>query len=522
MIVRVVRWVFAIAVGLNTAMAVADGPGSSRTQETPLSNLIHEVDRLPISPESGDGLVQFSLAPSVNAHEGRLFLGLTAIGDDAPALIVVVNNSRAVRIEPSDVPITAEIDLPGHVLRTGTNIVSLALEHDQGGSWQLDGTHSRLRVRFDDDYVLESLGEVEAALASDVPAINSVFIADRPNDIMLEAVIAQGVAMRMGRAPQFVASPEFADLRVFYDLDPSLAGPEIRFGGDDGRDLTIAGRHQQDMESGARLFASRSIRQADQVFRVADALSAAAIGTEHTRIQPEGATLREFSQARLPFGDGRGSQTAVVVTEADGDGRLAALSIMARTSIAHGTAWIYSWYGSDSQRAPENRHLVFIGTGVLSDRSLVNAAPVEFRTALRAAAEQPGQRSGLRLSSAAYAEDEWALSGVATVYTDPQNPTRWIAGFTSPQPTGFNRASEILSRSGHWSALAGRAALWDADGVTSYDYSVDGPPTLAARFGLPEFSMRELAAILFILTLLFILRGVWRGRRVHDKSRGWK
>lgn len=521
MTVRVLRWVFAIAVGLQAAIAAAEEPAPGSVHEVPLRNIIHQINNLSITGDTGDGLVQFSLAPTITPLDGRLYLGLTAQGADSPALIVIVNNSRAVRIEPASEPFTAEIALPQHVLRNGTNIVSLALEHDEGAGWTVDGAHSRLRIAYETARAPASLGDIEALLSSDIPPVGAVYIEDRPNDVMLEAVIAQGVAMRMGRAPEFVETPDAAGIRIGYDVDAGLAGAEIRFAGDD-LDFVIAGRHQQDMETAARLFASRSIRQAGTSFRVADALTAAAIGTEHTRLEADGATLREYSQARLPFGDGRGARTAVIITEPDGTGRLAAMSIMARTALAHGTAWIYSWYGADSEMAPESRNMVFIGTAAMSDRNLLDGAPVEFRTALRAAAEQSGQRTGLRLSSAAYADAAVRPSGVATVFADPANPTRWIAGFTSPQEDGFNRASEILSRSAHWSALSGRAALWNESGVTGYDYSIAGTPTLAERFGLPEFSMREIAATLFLLALLFVLRGAWRRRRVHDKSRGWK
>jgi len=521
MTVRVLRWVFAIAVGLQAAIAAAEDPVSSSVHEVPLSNIIHQINSLNVTSDTGDGRVQFSLAPTISPLEGRLYLGLTAQSADSAALIVIVNNSRAVRIEPAGEPFTAEIELPQHVLRNGTNIISLALEHDEGAGWVIDGAHSRLRIAYETTRAAASLGEMEALLSSDIPPAGTVFIEDRPNDVMLEAVIAQGVAMRMGRTPEFADLPDAADIRIGYDVDPALAGPEIRFTGDH-LDFVIAGRHQQDLETAARLFASRSIRQANQTFGVADALTAAAIGTEHTRLEPDGTTLREYAQARLPFGDGRGASTAVIITEPDWSERLAALSIMSRTALAHGTAWIYSWYGSDSRNAPGNRNLVFIGTGAMTDRNLLDGAPVEFRTALRAAADQSGQRTGLRLSSAAYADERFRPAGVATVFADQANPTRWIAGFTSPQSGGFIRASEILSRSAHWSALSGRAALWNETGVTGYDYSIAGTPTLAERFGLPDFSLREIAAILFLLTLLFILRGAWYRRRVHDTSRGWK
>lgn len=521
MTARVLRWVFAVFVGLQSAMAIAEDGVSSSIHEVPLSNLNNEINELDINADSGDRVLQFALAPTITPLEGRIFLGLTPESSHSAALIVIVNNTRAVRIEAVDGPITAEIELPGHVLRTGTNIVSLSLESDENDGWRLDGANSRLRVGFATTGQADSLGDVEALLASDIPPINTVFIEDRRNDVMLEAVIAQGIAMRMGRAPEFVQTAAGADIRFGFLVDATLTGPEIRFSGAE-LDVVLAGRHQQDLETAARLFASRSIRLADETFTVADALTSAAIGSETTRVEIDGQTLREFSQAHLPFGDGRGAQTAVVITEPDGTGRLAAMSIMARTSLAHGTAWIYAWYGSDSGNAPEDRNMVFIGTAALSDRNLLSGAPVEFRTALRAAVERAGRRTGLRLSSAAYADEAASAAGVATVFADPQNPTRWIAGFTSPQAEGFNRASEILSRSAHWSALSGRAALWDESGVTGYDYSVVGTPSLAERFGLPDFSLREIAALLFLLTLLFVLRGAWRRRRVHDKSRGWK
>ncbi|MEE2527044.1 hypothetical protein V0U79_11755 [Hyphobacterium sp. HN65] len=520
MSVRVVRWVLAAMVGLLAARAAADMPETA-IYETPLTNLVTAIDEIYVDPESGDGLVRFAISPIATPGEGRLILGLEPMGPDAPALIIVVNNSRAVRIPSSQEAVSAEIELPGHVLRRGTNIVTLALEDDETTGWRLDGAHSRLRVSYTMDRELASLGDVEAALAADVPQAGAIFIEDRPNDVMVEAVAAQGIALRMGRVPELVTDPASASIRVTYELDAELSGAEVRFSDNGTPGVILAGRHQQDLESAARLFASRSLRQADTVFTVVDALHAAAIGRENTRVESSQATLREFTEARLPFGDGRGAETAVILTEGDGDRRLAGLSIMARTAIAHETAWIYAWYGSNSHAAPENRHVVFVGTGALADRQLLDGAPVEFRTALRQAADHSGG-SGLRLSSAAYASEGVPPSGVATVFTDPDNPTRWIAGFTSPEPAGFNRASEILSRSAHWGALTGRAAIWDEDGVTGYDYSLEGTPTLAQRYGLPDLSLREIALILFVLTMLFILRGIWRRRRVNDKSRGWR
>lgn len=520
MSVRVVRWVLSAIVGFMAASAAADMPDNG-TFETPLTNLVTAIDELYVDPDSGDAVISFAISPIATPTDGRLFLGLEPLGDDAPGLIVVVNNSRAVRIAPDQGAVTAEIELPGRVLNPGTNIVTLALEDDETTGWRLDGAHSRLRISYTLDRNLESLGDVEAALAADIPQPGSIHVEDRANDVMVEAVATQGIALRMGRVPELVSDPEQAGIRVSYELDADLAGAVIRFSEGDIPGVILAGRHQQDLESAARLFASRSMRQAGTEFAVADALHAAAIGRENTRVESSHATLREFTEARLPFGDGRGAETAVILTEGDGPRRLAGLSIMARTALAHQTAWIYAWYGSDSQAAPENRHVLFVGTGALADRDLLDGAPVEFRTALRQAADHNG-RSGIRLSSAAYASNSIPPSGVATVFTDPQNPSRWIAGFTSTEPAGFNRASEILSRSAHWGALTGRAAIWDEEGVTGYDYSVDGTPTLAQRYGLPDLSMREIAFVLFILTMLFILRGIWRRRRVNDKSRGWR
>ncbi|WP_421785992.1 hypothetical protein [Hyphobacterium sp.] len=519
---RVVRCILWAIAGLMAASASAQSSEETSTIETPLTNLSHSVTDLIIDPESGDGRVQFAISPQASPLDGRLFLGLEPLGDDAPGLIVVVNDSRAVRIAPSPAAMTAEIELPPHVLSPGTNIITLALEDDETTGWRLDAAHSRLRLAYRIDGALGSLSDVEAALAADIPPPGDIHIEDIGRDVTVEAIVAQGTALRMGRVPAFVATAEAADLRIRYDIGPDNGGAEIRFAHTDVPEIILAGRHQQDLETAARLFASRSLRQADTRFSVADALSAAAIGRENTRLAPRGTTLREFAEARAPFGDGRGAQTAIVITEGDGEQRLGALSIMARTAIAHQTAWIYAWYGDDSNAAPENRHVVFIGAGALSDRNLLLGAPVEFRTALREAATQAGHRSGLRLSSAAYAHGDSHPAGVATVFTDPSNPSRWIAGFTAPQASSFNRASEILSRSAHWGALTGRAALWDEDGVTGYDYSVEGTPTVAQRLGLPDFSMREVAFFLFLLTMLFVLRGVWRSRRVNDKSRGWR
>lgn len=521
MTVRVARVLLALVVGVLASAANAETNDGHSIQETPLANLNLEVETLTIDPTNTEALIQFAIGPTIAQNGGRLVLNLSPSGERVPALFVVLNGSQAVRIEPSLEPISAEIDLPQSVLQPGTNLVTLALEHDEGGGWRVDGTQSRLRIGYETIASIASLGMAEAAMMADFPRLDRIHIADRPNEIMLEAVLAQGAALRMMRTPEFMPDPANADLRIGFDLDADLQGPEIRFGGEDLH-IVIAGRHLQELETAARLFASRSMRQAGHVFRVSDALSAAPIGTPTTFHTESESALRGFAQARLPFGAGRGAQTAVVVTEADGEARLAALSILSRTALAHQTAWIYAWYGSDSELAPEDRHAMFIGTGALNDRRLSRGAPPEFRAALRAAAEHAGQQNGLRLSSAAYADTDNVAAGVATVFTDPSNPTRWIAGFTSPQAGGFTRASEILSRSDHWSALAGQAAFWDEDSVTAYDYSVNDQVTLADRYGLASLSPREAAFILFMLAGLFILRGIWRRRRIHNKSTGWR
>ncbi|WP_421792282.1 hypothetical protein [Hyphobacterium sp.] len=523
MFVRVSRVLLALILAGWWATAMAETPDDVSVQETPLANLNQPIGNLSIDADAPESTIQFALGPTIEPSGGRLVLNLRPAPRNRSALLVMVNNSRAVRIEPADQPILAEIDLPSSTLQSGTNLVTIVLEDQDQGYWSLDGSESRLRVEYQNAAGLASLGSAEAAMMADFPRLDRIHIEDQPDEIMLESILAQGVALRMNRTPEFVANAADADISIGFELDADLTGPEIRFDSQGPHQILIAGRQRRDLETVARVFASRSIRSGSQVFRVADALNAGVIGRESTQSIPYSSALGSFANAQLPFGEGRGAQASVIVTEPDGEARLAALSIMSRTALAHQTAWIYAWYGTNSFDAPADRHTVFIGTGALTDRAFVRGAPAEFRTALRAAAAQTGQRNSLRLSSAAYADDLLpAASGVATAFTDPENPTRWIAGFTSPRPSGFLRASQMLSRSDHWSALNGRAAFWDEGGVTAYDYSVDDDISLAQRYGLPELTPREIAFVLFMLAGLFLLRAIWRRRRIHDKSTGWR
>jgi len=65
MTVRVLRWAFAIAIAVQAAMAWADTDAARSTYETPLTNLVHEINNLTVDPDSGDGLIQFAATSEV-------------------------------------------------------------------------------------------------------------------------------------------------------------------------------------------------------------------------------------------------------------------------------------------------------------------------------------------------------------------------------------------------------------------------------------------------------------------------
>ena len=103
--------------------------------------------------------------------------------------------------------------------------------------------------------------------------------------------------------------------------------------------------------------------------------------------------------------------------------------------------------------------------------------------------------------------------GVASLFRDQANQSRWIATLTAPDIASFEAAGRSLARSDLWMALEGRAAVWSARGVTALDYAVVSP-TLTER--AREFALdhtRDAALLLFGAAFLLLLRGFFARRK---------
>ncbi|MCW5725715.1 MAG: hypothetical protein KIS81_12280 [Maricaulaceae bacterium] len=472
--------------------------------------------------------IRFTLPANITAREVRLVLAARPVEHGAGALELRVNGALAGAA--SDAP-RGGLVIDAGLLRPGENILTLSLA-SADGAWIVDGRRSRLRLGFESARPLASLDEFETALAADFggPRRISIDAGGHPDRLALEALAAQGTALRAGRTPLFGTTG--ADLRIRFDSNAGAAqrGPSVRLVQPETPDgiveILITGRDAGETMAAARLFAARAFTGAGDSFDIAQALRAPSLGREADDSAAVSG-LRGFAASAAPFGRNRGAAAAVAMAADDRIERDAGLSVLARAALATGEAWIYAWYGEHASNAPPQLHLLALGPQAAGERAVMSRAPAEMRAALRAADPAQGRRSWLRFGSAAYADEGEPLAqlaaaapptGVAAMFRDPAETDRWIAAFTAADGDQFAHAARSLARSDLWRALEGRAAVWSARGVTSYDYSLsgDGAGWAHQLSGLTP-GPRNIALLLFILAFAFTLRAVLR-RRVHRSS----
>ncbi|WP_304072981.1 hypothetical protein [Maricaulis maris] len=549
--------VAAMAIVASGALA-AWGPSSTSDTAQADSTHVQALDAIPVNTEErsladldggGDAFIlstsrerteiRFSLPPHVDTSEAWLRLAARPASDGTAGLIhVSVNGGEAITIRPQARPIEARFALFSADFRPGQNTLEIAYSTDTPASgWIVDARRSQMRLTLEPVAPIETLEGLEAALASDFAAPRRIaLITDISRErVTLEALVAQGLALRAGQVPLFTSHADEADLVVRIADNDRLAaedraalrsgdrssGPEIAYRHDGVPHLVITGRNLDEATAAARLMAARSFVGYDRSFIAADAMTATRLGTRQIRdarsVHTE-ADLRTFADSGLPFSADQGSRTAVQFsTRLDAD-RHGALSVLARAALISGEAWLYAWYGDADESAPVNHNLLVIGPASTRIAAVDRNAPPELRAALRAAERSRGQRGLMRLAAAAYADAADAEVGtevgigVASLFRDQAQDGRWIATLTAPDQASFEAAGRSLARSNLWSALEGRAAVWSARGVTALDYAIVAP-TLNER--VQEFAVdhtRDAAFVLFGAAILLLIRGFF-GRR---------
>ncbi|WP_323762580.1 hypothetical protein [Maricaulis sp.] len=509
------------------------------TEERSLADLDGGGDAFILSTSRERTEIRFSLPPHVDTSQAWLRLAARPASDGTAGLIhVSVNGGEAITIRPQARPIEARFALFSADFRPGPNTLEIAYSTDTPASgWIVDARRSQLRLTLEPVAPIETLEALEAALASDFAAPRRIaLITDISRErVTLEALVAQGLALRAGQVPLFTSQADGADLIVRIADNDRLAaqdraalrsgdrsaGPEIAYRHDGVPHLVITGRNLDEATAAARLMAARSFVGYRRSFIAADAMTATRLGTRQIRdarsVHTE-ADLRTFADSGLPFSADQGSRTAVQFsTRFDAD-RHGALSVLARAALISGEAWLYAWYGDADESAPANHNLLVIGPASTQIPAVDRNAPPELRAALRAAERSRGQRGLMRLAAAAYADAGDAAVGtevgigVASLFRDQAHEGRWIATLTAPDQASFEAAGRSLARSNLWTALEGRAAVWSARGVTALDYAVVAP-TLSEQ--VQEFAVdhtRDAAFVLFGAAILLLMRGFF-GRR---------
>ena len=556
MFVRVVSFVMAILSGGmvlgSSAVAQTATPDNvpqieTNTEERALADLNGAGDAFVLSASQPNARIHFTLPPNVQTSEAWLRLAARPASDSTAGVIQVsVNGGEAIVIRPQPRAMEARFALFSGDVRPGANTLEIAYSTQSAApGWIVDARRSQLRLTLEPVRPLDTLGELEHALGSDFAAPRRIaLLTDAGRErITLEALTAQGLALRAGEVPLFSGDAEQADLIVriaeFSRLDEAdraalrrgeSQGPEVAFRHDGIPHLIVTGRNLDEATAAARLMGARSFEGYGRSFLAADAISAQRLGREQVRDArafSSNADLRTFAASGLPFSADQGARTAVQFsTRYDAD-RYGALSVLARAALIGDQAWLYAWYGDISETAPADHNLLIIGPNSTQVAEVDRSAPEELRAALRAAERSRGQRGLMRLAAAAYADagDHAAAApgstpretgvGVASLFRDRQNNQRWIGTLTTPDVASFADAGRSLARSDLWQALEGRAAVWSSRGVTPLDFSVEAP-TLTDR--AREFAIdhtRDAAFLLFGAALLMLLRGFARRRRAQ-------
>ncbi len=491
----------------------------ARSEEVLIASLNGANSQLQLDNSVREIRIPFTIATDARPEAVELVLNAIPQSDRSSGRIeALVNRGRAVVLQPRAESFEARFSLYSDTLRAGQNELILRLTGEPRSGWTIDTTRSRLRVSSAPVDSYSSLDQIETALRADFAAPRRVYIeaeAAEEDAIAVSALIAQGLALRMGEAPILVQDPSVAELVIYAEAIPGSGAPAIDMVAPSQVRLTAS--QSGTLIAAARLFAARSLEGHGTRFDMASALQAARLFTPATA-QTRNNRLEDFAALGAPFGSDQGGRAAVVISPSAGPNeKSAALSVVARAALASGSAWLYAWYGENIDEVPDNHDLMVLGPQVGIDPRLMAAAPAEVRAATSAAANRTPRR---QFGSMAFASDDTErnarITGVAALYEDLDG--RQVALFTAPEGADFARAAKRLARSELWSNLEGRAVVWDAAAVTTF-----GPST-APRFSLEWASQLirrneeyfALGAFSLAVLLLLLGAGVNRSSRRDD------
>ena len=507
----------AILCAVLTGAAVADDHRPARSEEALISGFLQDDQTLTLNNSVREVRIAFTIAPNAVPDGVELLMNARPLGRDASGRIeAFVNRSRAVELQPRAEPFEARFALYSDDLRAGENVLVLRLTGEAGSGWAIDPDASRLRVSAAPADGYAALDEIEAALSADFAAPRRVYVdaaAAGRDELAVAALIAQGLALRMGEAPILVRDPSVAELSVTTRTRPGAGAPAIDLTGPS--ELRLSAGLEGSLIAAARLFAARTMDAHDVRFDMASALSAPRL-IRARAASAGGDRLEALAAAGAPFGSDQGGRAAVVISGDDAEVRSASLAVVSRAALASGSAWLYAWYGEDAANAPADHDLLVLGPQGDLDPRLLAAAPAEVRAAANAAANRtPRERRyyGSTAFAADGAERDALITGVAALFEETGG--RRVALITAPDGADYARAAKRLARSGLWGGLQGQAALWDAAQVTPFG------PSSAPRFSAEWASLfvrrhdEYFALGAFALAVLLLLLG----NRVNRASR---
>ncbi|WP_127567706.1 hypothetical protein [Glycocaulis alkaliphilus] len=497
----------------------APAPGRiARSEERTLASLT--ADSQPayrLDRNTRELRIPFTLAPGSVPESVELVLSARpASARSGGRLEALLAGSRTISLTPRADSFEARFSLYSDSLRAGDNMLVIRFDAGDADGWRIDMRASRLRVTALPSAGHETLETLERAMAAHFAAPRRVFIQANGSgreQLAVEALIAQGLALRMGQAPVLVERPEAAEIVVRAATDPLSPNASIALA--DPYTIRLAGAETTTVAAAARLFAARSFAGTQTRMTPADALSAPRLSHASSGTPSRLDNLQALAESGIPFARENGGRAAIILAGNSTAERLGALSLLSRASLVSGSAWLYAWYGSDASLAPADHDLFLMGPIGAIDPRLVSAAPAEVRAATQAANRRvPRERRSY--GSTAFADEgspvAGAVTGVAALYRDAGGRT--IVLLTAPEGADFSRAARRLAHSDLWRELQGRAVLWDAGSVTAFG------PTARSDHALGEQMVelfrrhdRLLALIAFALAVLLLFAGNAVNRR---------
>lgn len=490
----------------------------ARSEERTLASLIPaSADLHALGGSVRELRIPFTLAPGSVPESIELVLSARpASPRSGGRLEAFLAGSRSIALTPRAEDFEARFSLYSDSLQAGENLLVIRFDAGNADGWQIDLRASRLRVSALPSAGHDTLETLEIALAAHFAAPRRVFIdaegAGRER-LAAEALIAQGLALRMGQAPVLVERAGAAELVVRAAMDP--LSPTASIALSDPFTIRLAGAETTTVAAAARLFAARSFAGTQTRMTPADALSAPRLARAPAPGSDGHEHLQALAEAGAPFARENGGRAAVILAGDSTADRLGALSLLSRASLVSGSAWLFAWYGDDAAAAPADHDLFLMGPISAIDARLVSAAPAEVRAATEAANRRvPRQRRSY--GSTAFADEgspvTGAVTGVAALYREPGGRT--VVLLTAPEGADFSRAARRLAHSDLWRELQGRAVLWDAGSVTAFGPSMRSSEPLSDRMiALFRQHDRLFALIAFALAVLLLFAGNAVNRR---------